>query len=92
MDLWVTTRETTDDPWAEAVNLGPTVNSSTWEYGATISADGSTLYFDSHRPGGFGPDDIWQVDKVPLVDTDGDGTFDLDDLCKLAEAEPKSSR
>ncbi|MHC4751967.1 MAG: hypothetical protein ACYTFW_19095, partial [Planctomycetota bacterium] len=25
-DIWVTTRETTDDPWGEAVNLGPPVN------------------------------------------------------------------
>jgi len=44
-DVWVTTRATTDDPWGEPVNLGPTVNSSAHEWAPSISADGLSLYF-----------------------------------------------
>ena len=53
-DIWVTTRETAQDPWGEPVNLGPTVNSSDWEHTPFVSADGLTLYFSSTRPGGSG--------------------------------------
>ncbi len=38
-DLWVTTRATKDDPWGEPVNLGPMVNSSTWDAGANMPAE-----------------------------------------------------
>ena len=58
-DLWVTTRETIDDPWEEPMNLGPAVNSSYKEGGPSISFDGLTLYFNSDRPGGYGGNDIW---------------------------------
>jgi hypothetical protein len=27
----------------------------------------------------LGPDDIWQVSRVPLVDADGDGQLDIED-------------
>jgi Tol biopolymer transport system component len=50
-DLYVSTRKTTDDPWGEPVNLGPTVNSRYYDNHPCISADGLTLYFDSRRPG-----------------------------------------
>jgi beta-lactamase regulating signal transducer with metallopeptidase domain len=40
-------------------NLGPTVNSSYFEWDPYISADGLSLYFLSGRPGGFGRSDIW---------------------------------
>jgi hypothetical protein len=44
-DLWVTTRATPSDPWGEAVNLGPTINSSVGEWYPSISADGLVLFF-----------------------------------------------
>ncbi|UCE64219.1 MAG: PD40 domain-containing protein [Nitrospirota bacterium] len=59
-DIWVTMRPTTEDPWTEPVNLGPMVNSSAYESGPFISADGLSLYFQSERPGGIeGSRDIW---------------------------------
>ncbi|MHC4629174.1 MAG: TolB family protein, partial [Planctomycetota bacterium] len=58
-DIWVTTRETTNDDWGTPVNLGPTVNSSTTDGNPGISADGLSLFFDSERPGGHGGRDIW---------------------------------
>jgi WD40-like Beta Propeller Repeat len=45
--------------WAAPTNLGPTVNSSSADFGAATSKDGLTLYFTSDRPGGFGATDLW---------------------------------
>ena len=44
-DIWLTTRESTQDPWGEPVNLGPAINSSGWEGDPCPSADGLTLYY-----------------------------------------------
>src|SRR5437867_5519842 len=48
-DLWVSTRETTSDPWSAPVNLGPTVNSTAFDGAPALSFDGTTLYFFSER-------------------------------------------
>jgi Tol biopolymer transport system component len=45
--------------WSEPVNLGPVVNSSSFDSAATFSPDGLSLYFVSTRPGGLGMTDIW---------------------------------
>lgn len=58
-DLWVTTRSSITDPWAAPVNLGSLVNSSGDEVGPSSSPDGSTLFFSSNRPGGYGGDDLY---------------------------------
>ena len=84
-DLWVTTRPTKDDPWGEPVNLGPTVNSAYTEMTPSISADGSTLYFESDRPGGFGGHDLWQAPISPVVDLNGDGIVDSADMCIVVD-------
>jgi beta-lactamase regulating signal transducer with metallopeptidase domain len=60
-DLWMTRRASKNGPWGKPVNLGPIVNTTAHECGPKISADGSTLYFCSTRPGGAGNWDIWQV-------------------------------
>jgi Tol biopolymer transport system component len=67
-DLWVTTRPTTENPWTEPVNLGPTVNSSDREGRPCISSDGLSLYFNSPRPGGFGYDDLYVTTRVTVED------------------------
>ena len=46
-DIYVTRRETTEEPWEALSNLGPFVNSLTYDNHPSISADGLTLYFDS---------------------------------------------
>jgi len=38
--------------FGEPTNLGSIVNSSSNDDGPCISADGLSLFFDSHRPGG----------------------------------------
>jgi len=65
-DLWVVTRATVSDPWGQPVNLGPTVNSSTFDYGPGISADGLCLFFFSTWPEfkWTGDDDIWVTTRA----------------------------
>ncbi len=48
--------------WSEPVNLGAPINSGGDEFGATLSADGLSIYFNSDRtdlPGAQGGNDIW---------------------------------
>jgi len=45
--------------WTNVRNLGPIINSSSWDSQPTLSADGRTLYFASDRPGGMGGADIY---------------------------------
>ncbi|MBN1506675.1 MAG: PD40 domain-containing protein, partial [Sedimentisphaerales bacterium] len=44
-DIWVTTRETIDDPWSESVNLGSNINDSRNQRVPSISNDGLALFF-----------------------------------------------
>jgi len=84
-DLYMTTRATIDDDWGIPVNLGPTINSSAFDYTATIMPDGSTLYFTSDRPGGVGGEDIWQAPIIPIVDLNSDGIVDSADMCIMVD-------
>src|SRR5690606_26497596 len=56
-DLYVSYR--TGDEWSEPENLGPNINSASWESQPSLSPDGRTLYFVSDRPTGYGKRDIW---------------------------------
>jgi Tol biopolymer transport system component len=40
-------------------NLGPPINTPTFDGGPSLSGDGLTLYLASDRPGGAGGDDLW---------------------------------
>lgn len=96
-DLWVTTRATVTDEWGSPVNLGPTVNSSYREGGPNLSADGSVLYFNSLRPGGYGDWDLWQVyvnpepkcgdeeHPYPIGDLNQDCIVNMLDLAMMCE-------
>ncbi len=54
--------------WSEPMNLGPIVNSATWDSQPSFSSDGKTLYFASKRPGGNGSSDIWKTELLPNGD------------------------
>ena len=86
-DIWMTSRVTKEHSWRPPVNLGPVVNSSALDGFPSISANGSTLYFCSARPGGFGGlyGDIWQVSIEPVVDLNGDGIVDAADMCIMVD-------
>ena len=86
-DIWATRRASVTAPWGVPMNLGPTVNSPSYDVGPKLSPDGSTLYFTSERPGGLGQPygDIYQVSILPVVDFNGDGKVDIKDLRILAQ-------
>ena len=56
-DLYVSRK--TGDTWSEPQNMGPAINSRSWESQPSLSADGRTIYFVSNRPGGRGGNDIY---------------------------------
>jgi hypothetical protein len=58
-DIWVSQRNTEEDPWGPPINLGPVINTTAGEFQPALSRDGHWLFFASTRPGGFGSFDIW---------------------------------
>jgi hypothetical protein len=67
-DIWVSTRQSVNDPWGSPANLGSTVNSPYSDSYPSLSSDGLTLYFSdaysgSPRPGGLGGGDIWMTTR-----------------------------
>ena len=48
-----------NEKWTNPVNLGPNINTESWESQPAISSDGRQLFFVSNRPGGRGGKDIW---------------------------------
>jgi Tol biopolymer transport system component len=54
--------------WSAPVNLGPTINSPSTEFGPAISRDGLSLYISSNRPGGFGGFDLWVSQRASVND------------------------
>jgi hypothetical protein len=80
IDLWVATRASTSDPWSTPVNLGPVVNSPQVDARPALSFDGTTLYFQSTRPGAVGCTsptgpcvfDLWVTTRTRLDDENHD--------------------
>lgn len=56
-DLYFT--EMKNGAWTAVRNLGPSINSPSWDSHPTLSADGKLLFFTSTRPGGLGKSDLW---------------------------------
>jgi len=82
-DIRVCRRQSTEDGWGPAVNLGPPVNTSACDGTSSISADGLELYFSDvgvsgspYRPGGHGGGDIW-VAKRKNKDENWDNPVNL---------------
>jgi Tol biopolymer transport system component len=67
-DIWVTRRQTVDDSWEPAVNLGTPVNGPQRDYGPCLTRDGLALYFSSTRPGGSGGADIYVAARATIED------------------------
>ena len=61
-DIWVSQRDSENDPWGTPVNLGPVINSARLESRPELSRDGHWLFFASNRvhPDAFNPGlDLW---------------------------------
>jgi hypothetical protein len=52
-DIFVARRPTVDSEWGEPVTLGPTVNSVTFDWSLSISADGLSLYYTYGGSSGY---------------------------------------
>ncbi len=79
LDLWVSTRASTIDPWSAPVNLGPTLNTMFAEGAPALSCDATTLYFYSNRPGAFGNNDLYVTTRHRLRDEDKNSDGDEKD-------------
>ena len=69
-DIWVTTRNSTTDPWISPVKLGPQINGPADDAHPHISPDGLTLFFSSTRPGGCGGFDLYVSTRTHLTGKD----------------------
>jgi len=74
VSIWVTRRETKNDPWGTPVRLGAAINSSTYQGVPCLSANGLTLFFSDALPsgpfrsGGFGGEDMWVTTRATTDD------------------------
>lgn len=69
IDLWVSTRANTSDPWSAPVHLG-SANSAVVDDRPTLSFDGTALYFQSLRGDGLGANDIYVLTRTKLKGED----------------------
>ncbi|KYK23617.1 hypothetical protein AYK24_07340 [Thermoplasmatales archaeon SG8-52-4] len=77
--LWVATRTSTSDSWNRTVDLG--IGGASPRF----PADGSIMYLASRRYGGYGDGDLFQVSIEPVVDLNGDGIVNADDMCIVVD-------
>jgi hypothetical protein len=83
----MTIRKSIDEPFEQPVMLPEPVNlPSSVDCNPCLLFDGSTLYFVSNRPGGLGGWDIWQASIEPIVDLNGDGIVNADDMCMVVDS------
>ena len=74
-NIWMITRETIHDAWGAPVNIGPAVNSQ-HAVSPSLSEDGLSLYFQSHRPGHIGGHcDIMVATRETIFDSFGSPVF-----------------
>lgn len=67
-DLYVVHRRDLEASWGTPVKLPDTVNSSSNDRGAFVSADGHWLFLSSDRPGGIGGNDLYVSWRVHVHD------------------------
>lgn len=81
IDIYVSTRATTQSAWNPPVNLAA-LNTNTTDGAPAHSPDGSVIYFASTRTGGSGSSDLYtvartSVNRAPAADFDGDARTDI---------------
>lgn len=65
IDIWTSTRDSTDNDWSAPINLG-VLNSAANETRASLSWDGLQMLFGSTRAGGEGSADIYVTRREKL--------------------------
>jgi OmpA-OmpF porin, OOP family len=71
-----------DSTWTVPLRLGKEINSKHVESGPTFSPHGSTLYFSSNRPRGFGGYDLYSV-QFKTSDLDGRSSLVMPEAVNL---------
>lgn len=71
IDIWVSRRASTSEPWGEPVNAGEPINSASNDFCPMPARDGHEFFFVSNRPGGCGGDDMY------VTRFRDDGTVDI---------------
>lgn len=72
IDIWVSSRASTRDPWSPPVHVGAPVSGSFVDARPTLSFDGTMLYFQSTRAGAVGCGappcafDLWVASRTKL--------------------------
>jgi Tol biopolymer transport system component len=70
LDLYVSRRRHTWEPWSAPENLGPAVNSTAGDIHPALSGNGRTLYFASARSGSLGSFDLYASARSRVVADD----------------------
>lgn len=86
-DIWVSTRRNVRERWSLPENVGPPVNTPSFDARPSLSRGGRTLLFISNRPGSFvnpttglPSQDIWMSTRTPgCGDEDDDHDEENDD-------------
>jgi WD40-like Beta Propeller Repeat len=65
LDIWVSHRDSADDPWGEPENVGAPINTPADEFCPTPLRDNHTLLFVSTKAGGCGGADIYFSRRHP---------------------------
>jgi WD40 repeat protein len=73
LDIYVSHRESLEDPWEAPVNLGPTINTASNDFCPALSTDGHLLFFASNRAGGCGGIDIYVSRRENNREDSGEG-------------------
>lgn len=67
LDIWVSTRASTSDPWGPPSDVAGDINSAYSDGAPAISSDGTEMYFYSNRPDGSGLNDLYVVTRTKIV-------------------------
>jgi hypothetical protein len=65
-DIWTSTRDKRSDAWNTPTNLGCNVNSAATDVRASLSWDGTHLYFGSTRTGSEGSQDLYVTTREKI--------------------------
>jgi len=66
-DIFVSTRDSVDEPWGPAIHLDAPINTAATESRASLSWDGTRLMFGSTRPGVEGSADVFTATRSKVT-------------------------
>jgi hypothetical protein len=86
-DTWMTRRPYKGAAWSEPVNLGPSLNTPRGELSG-VSRDGKWASYQEviYNGAAVADADLTMVPIIPIVDFNGDGMVDIQDLLRLIES------